>query len=142
MHRALWAGFNGWVTSQGAPPLPDLEFIHTGDLNLYVYPELADYPRARPLGPRWQRLDSSVRETDEQFAVPAPLAGQDGALIYFSLGSLGSADVALMRRVIGCLAAHPVPVHRVQGPTARRAGAGAEHGRCRVPAADLDHPAG
>ena len=32
-----------------------------------------------------------------------PAAG-DGALIYFSLGSLGSADVGLMRRVIGALA--------------------------------------
>jgi MGT family glycosyltransferase len=116
VHRALWTEFNGWVTSQGAPPLPDLEFIHTGDLNLYVYPELADYPRASPLGPRWQRLDSSVRETDEQYTVPAPLAAQDGALIYFSLGSLGSADVPLMRRLIGCLAATPYRYIVSMGP--------------------------
>ena len=39
--------------------------------------------------------------------MPDSLAGQEGALIYFSLGSLGSADVPLMRRVIGCLAATP-----------------------------------
>jgi MGT family glycosyltransferase len=107
VHRPLWEDFNAWVTGQGAPPLPDLEFIHEGDLNLYVYPEFADYPRGRPLGPAWYRLDSSVRETDEEFAVPAGLAGGDGALIYFSLGSLGSADVDLMRRVIGCLAGTP-----------------------------------
>jgi MGT family glycosyltransferase len=107
VHRPIWADFNNWVTAQGAPPLPDLEFIHTGAANLYVYPELADYERARPLGPGWQRLDSSVRETDEQFTVPGQLAGRDGALIYFSLGSLGSADVPLMRRVIDCLAATP-----------------------------------
>jgi MGT family glycosyltransferase len=105
VHRSLWQDFNAWVTEQGALPLPDLEFIHEGDLNLYVYPEFADYPRARPLGPSWHRLDSSVRETDEEFAVPAELAGGDGALIYFSLGSLGSADVDLMHRVIECLAA-------------------------------------
>jgi MGT family glycosyltransferase len=104
------------VISQGAPSLPDLEFIHTGDLNLYVYPELADYPRASPLGPRWQRLDSSVRETDEQYTVPAPLAAQDGALIYFSLGSLGSADVPLMRRLIGGLAATPYRYIVSMGP--------------------------
>jgi MGT family glycosyltransferase len=116
VHRALWTEFNGWVTSQGAPPLADLEFIHTGDLNLYVYPELADYPRASPLGPRWQRLDSSVRETDEQYTVPAALAAQDGALIYFSLGSLGSADVPLMRRLIGCLAATPYRYIVSMGP--------------------------
>jgi MGT family glycosyltransferase len=107
VHRPIWAEFSDWVTSQGAPPLPDLEFIHSGDVNLYVYPELADYQRSRPLGPGWQRLDSSVRETDERFTVPDSLAGQEGALIYFSLGSLGSADVPLMRRVIGCLAATP-----------------------------------
>ncbi|MER6010595.1 glycosyltransferase [Streptomyces bluensis] len=108
-HRALWADFNTWVTEQGARPLPDLEFIHEGDLNLYLYPELADYTDARPLGPTWHRLDSSVRETEEEFTLPPELADppggtEDSALIYFSLGSLGSADVGLMRRVIASLA--------------------------------------
>ena len=107
VHRALWAEFADWVASQGAPPLPDLEFIHSGQANLYVYPEVADYRRSRPLGPGWHRLDSSVRETDDPFSLPESLAGGGGALIYFSLGSLGSADVALMRRVIDCLAATP-----------------------------------
>ena len=59
------------------------------------------------LGPAWYRLDSSVRATDEDFTLPPALAGGDGALIYFSLGSLGSADTGLMRRVISCLAATP-----------------------------------
>jgi MGT family glycosyltransferase len=116
VHRALWTEFNDWVISQGATALPDLEFIHRADLNLYVYPELADYPRTRPLGPRWQRLASSVRETDEQYSMPAALAGQDGALIYFSLGSLGSADVPLMRRLIDCLAATPYRYIVSMGP--------------------------
>ena len=107
VHRPMWAEFSDWVASQGAPPLPDLEFIHSGQANLYVYPEVADYRRSRPLGPGWHRLDSSVRETDEPFTLPGPLAGGGGALIYFSLGSLGSADVALMRRVIDGLAATP-----------------------------------
>jgi UDP:flavonoid glycosyltransferase YjiC (YdhE family) len=107
VHRAMWAEFSDWVASQGARPLPDLEFIHSGQVNPYVYPEVADYRRSRPLGPGWHRLDSSVRETDEPFSLPESLAGGAGALIYFSLGSLGSADVALMRRVIDCLAATP-----------------------------------
>jgi MGT family glycosyltransferase len=72
-----------------------------------VYPEIADYARAAPLGPAWHRIDSSVRQTDADFTVPEQLADGDGALIYFSLGSLGSADVPLMRRVIDCLAATP-----------------------------------
>ena len=106
VHRPLWQDFNAWYTAQGAPSLPDLEFIAEGDVNLYVYPELADYRREQPLGPSWHRLDSSVRATDEGFTLPPALAG-DGALIYFSLGSLGSADTGLMRRVISCLAATP-----------------------------------
>ncbi|WP_436534125.1 glycosyltransferase [Actinoplanes sp. HUAS TT8] len=104
-HRPMWEAFNEWVVSTGAPELPDLEFIHEGALNLYVYPQEADYTDRRPLDPTWHRLDSSVRETDEKFTVP-DLPGS-GALIYFSLGSLGSADVALMRRVIGTLAETP-----------------------------------
>jgi MGT family glycosyltransferase len=107
VHRPLWEEFSAWVAGQGAPPLPDLEFIGDGDANLYLYPELADYQRARPLGPGWTRLDSCVRGTDEKFALPPALAEREGALIYFSLGSLGSADVGLMRRVIGSLARTP-----------------------------------
>jgi MGT family glycosyltransferase len=116
VHRPVWAAFNAWVTEQGAPPLPDLEFIHEGAVNLYVYPGLADYRRSRPLPPSWHRLDSSVRETDEQFTLPGALAAGRGPLIYFSLGSLGSADVALMRRVIGCLAATPYRYIVSKGP--------------------------
>ncbi|GAA4564670.1 glycosyltransferase [Planotetraspora kaengkrachanensis] len=104
-HRELWASFNEWVVEQGAPALPDLEFIHEGDANLYVYPEIIDYVADRPLGGSWTRLDSSVRETDEAFTLPE-IPGE-GALVYFSLGSLGSADVELMRRVISVLAGTP-----------------------------------
>jgi UDP:flavonoid glycosyltransferase YjiC (YdhE family) len=110
VHRPLWDEFNDWYTAQGAEPLPDLEFIGTGAVNLYVYPEIADYARTVPLGPSWHRIDSSVRQTDAAFTVPPELGAAgpgDGALIYFSLGSLGSADVGLMRRVIDCLAATP-----------------------------------
>ncbi len=107
VHRSLWEEFSDWYASQGAPRLPDLEFISEGPVNLYVYPQVADYARTTALGPAWHRIDSSVRQTDAAFALPEPLAGGDGALIYFSLGSLGSADVPLMRRVIDCLAATP-----------------------------------
>jgi MGT family glycosyltransferase len=102
-HRPMWEQFNDWVVAQGAPALPDLEFIGEGDLNLYVFPAVLDYTGSRRLGPTWKRLESSVRETDETFELPAGFA--DGhRLIYFSLGSLGSADVELMRRVIAALA--------------------------------------
>jgi len=116
VHRPMWAEFNAWVIEQGAPPLPDLEFIHEGTVNLYIYPESADYQRARALGPSWHRLDSSVRETDGKFTLPDALAAGSGALIYFSLGSLGSADVQLMRRVINCLATTPYRYIVSKGP--------------------------
>ena len=108
-HRPVWADFDAWVREQGAPGLPDLEFIHDGaDLNLYVYPEALDYPRpTAPLGASWRRLDSSVRGTDTEVELPERIRSGDGALVYFSLGSLGSADVELMNRVIACLADTP-----------------------------------
>jgi len=105
-HRPMWDDFNEFVIEQGARPLADLEFIHEStQANLYVFPEEADYTRERPMGPLWQRLDSSVRATDEPFAIPASLTPSDAesALIYLSLGSLGSADVDLMRRLVDVL---------------------------------------
>ena len=107
-HRPLWSDFNEFVTSCGAPPLPELEFLHTSDrANLYLYPQVLDYDRRQPLGPNWHRLESSVRATDEPFEVPTGLQDGEGALVYLSLGSLGSADVGLMNRLIGLLADTP-----------------------------------
>jgi MGT family glycosyltransferase len=103
-HRELWGPYNEWMVEQGAPPLPDLEFIHeSAELNLYVYPAAADYARSRPLDATWHRLDSSVRETEEPWDVPRSLRGGEGALVYLSLGSLGSADVDLMKRLVDVL---------------------------------------
>ncbi|MGD9998637.1 MAG: glycosyltransferase [Ilumatobacteraceae bacterium] len=107
-HRPMWSAYDDWVRSCGAPALPDLDFIHTSEhLNLYLYPEVADYTAERPLGGTWQRLDSSVRATDEAFEVPESLRDGPGSLIYLSLGSLGSADVELMRRLVDVLGQTP-----------------------------------
>ena len=119
VHRPLWEETNAWVVDQGAPPLPDLEFIHESrDLNLSVYPEIADYPRSRPLDGTWRRLDSSVRETEEAFEIPASLRDGDGSLVYLSLGSLGSADVELMKRLVEVLAETPHRYLVSKGPRA------------------------
>jgi MGT family glycosyltransferase len=103
-HRDTWERYNAFVVDSGAPPLPDLEFIHESEhLNLSVFPEVADYRRSRPLAPTWHRLASSVRQTEEAWEVPESLRGE-GALVYLSLGSLGSADVELMKRLVSVLA--------------------------------------
>ncbi|WP_353829289.1 glycosyltransferase [Agromyces sp. SYSU T0242] len=116
-HRPLWESFDAWVREQGAPPLPDLEFIHRGDANLYVFPEELDYTDDRPLDESWHRLDSSVRETEQAPGdVPASFTDGSRPLVYFSLGSLGSADVELMKRVIDALAVLPVHVIVSKGP--------------------------
>ncbi len=109
-HRAMWEQFSAWMVEQGAPPLPDLEFIHTSSrANLYVFPAEADYTEVRPLGPAWHRMDSSVRETDTQYEIPPQLRDRPAgsALIYLSLGSLGSADVDLMQRLADVLGRTP-----------------------------------
>jgi MGT family glycosyltransferase len=87
-------------------------------LNLSVYPEIADYARSRPLARTWHRLDSSVRETEDPFEIPASLREGDGALVYLSLGSLGSADVDLMRRLVSVLAETPHRYIVSKGPRA------------------------
>jgi MGT family glycosyltransferase len=103
-HRELWEDFDAFMRDNGAPSLPELEFIHESPaLNLFLYPEEADYARARPLGPTWQRLDSCVRATEGEW----PELADFDADVYLSLGSLGSADFDLMRGLVATLADSP-----------------------------------
>jgi MGT family glycosyltransferase len=109
-HRPTWSDFDAWCRGQGTEPLPELEFIHTSpDLNLYVFPQVVDYTDRRPLDATWRRLDSSVRATDDDFTLPPEIADRPvtASVIYLSLGSLGSADVDLMRRLVAVLADTP-----------------------------------
>ncbi len=109
-HRPMWEDFNAWCQEQGAEPLDDMEFIHTSEhLNLYVYPEAVDYTDARPLDATWHRIPSSVRATDSQIELPSVITDrpEGSALVYLSLGSLGSADVSLMERLVESLGKTP-----------------------------------
>ncbi len=106
--RPLWEEADDFCRERGAPGLGDLEFIHASDhLNLYIYPEEVDYPRAEPLGTTWHRIDTCVRDGVGEADVPADILAGDGRLIYLSLGSLGSADTALMQRLCDALADTP-----------------------------------
>jgi MGT family glycosyltransferase len=100
------AGFDAYCRERGAPGLPGTELIHESPyLNLYLYPDELDYARTEPLASTWHNLQTSVRTTDAPWQPPAELASGDGALVYLSLGSLGSGDVALMQRLIDVLGA-------------------------------------
>ena len=116
-HADLHADFDAFCRERGAPGLPELEFIHESDrLNLWIYPSEVDYERARPLGPSWHNLESSVRATDADWELPAALAERNGPLVYLSLGSLASGDVELMRSLVGSLARRPYRVIVSMGP--------------------------
>jgi MGT family glycosyltransferase len=112
-HAELHADFDEFCRERGAPPLPELEFVHTSEwLNLWIYPDEVDYPRAAPLDGTWHNLQASVRTTD----APWGPAEADGPLVYLSLGSLASGDVELMRGLIGALADAPYRVIVSKGP--------------------------
>lgn len=101
LHRPLQEEFSAWFAEHGAGPLPAGEFIGSSDvLNLWLYPEEADYPRSIALDSTWHRLDSCVRASDAPWEPPPG----EGPLIYLSLGSLGAADIELMQRCIDGLA--------------------------------------
>ncbi|MFN2452075.1 MAG: glycosyltransferase [Candidatus Dormibacteria bacterium] len=116
-HAELHRSFSEYCVSRGAPPLPELQFTHESPwLNLTLYPEEVDYGRERPLGPLWHNLEACVRRSDAAWSVPDRLAAREGALLYLSLGSLGSADVGLMQRLIDTLATTPHRVVVSMGP--------------------------
>ena len=122
-HGDLWADFDAFCRDHGddglsyGPLGPDF-IAESPWLNLYLYPAEVDYSRERPRRPTWHRLDSSVRAAETTWELPAHLRERDGALIYLSLGSLGSADVELMQRLVDLLATTEHRVIVSKGPLA------------------------
>ncbi len=108
VHADAWNDFDAFCRDHGAGGLTNTplgaEFMHESPyLNLYAYPAAADYRRMNPLPPTWHRLESTIRATDGEWALPEQLSTRPGALVYLSLGSLGSADVGLMQRLVDVL---------------------------------------
>ena len=103
-HADLLAEHNDFRTSVGVAPCPPDEFNTDSPwVNLYLFPEAADYARARPLDATWHRLQSTVRTTEAAFDVEERVPG-DGRVVYLSLGSLGCMDLGLMQRLIDAMA--------------------------------------
>jgi UDP:flavonoid glycosyltransferase YjiC (YdhE family) len=104
VHQDLLAEHNDFRASVGVGPCPADEFNTDSPwLNMYLFPEVADYERSVPLGPTWHRLESTVRTTEAPFELEEHMPGE-GKVVYLSLGSLGCMDVGLMQRLIDALA--------------------------------------
>jgi MGT family glycosyltransferase len=118
-HADLHAEFSSFCLERGAGPLPVGEFIAESPwLNLYLFPAEIDYRRSFPLAPTWHRIDSSVRRHNGEFELPEEIASGNAGLVYLSLGSLGSADVELMRRLVDVLSRSPHRFIVSKGPQA------------------------
>jgi MGT family glycosyltransferase len=101
----LQASFSAFCVERGAPPLPGVELIHESPwLNLTLYPQELQYPRSLPLGSTWGNLETCVRATDAPWEPPDPDGRRN---VYLSLGSLGSADVSLMKELVAELGETP-----------------------------------
>ena len=109
--------FDAAATALGAPPLPAGAFVHQSAwLNLSLFPAELDYARADPLPATWHVLESSVRGGEAPWEPPPDLGEPSRPLVYLSLGSLGSADLPLMRQLVDALAGAPYRVVVSQGP--------------------------
>ena len=140
LHEPLQREFSAFCEERGAPPLPELEFIHESPflepLPLSRRGRLRALAAARPaLAPA--RLVRALGGRALGAAVRAR-----ARCVYVSLGSLGSADVELMNRLVAALAETPHRYVVSKGPQHETDRARAEHDRRRVPAAAGDPAAG
>lgn len=102
------ARFSRFLESCGHSPCPPGQFIEASPwLNLLLSPTPVRYARAEPLDPqRFVYLDGCVRR-EAPYIVPEFPQNNAAALVYLSFGSLGAADVGMMKRLIATVASLP-----------------------------------
>ncbi|OTF69698.1 hypothetical protein BLA29_011864, partial [Euroglyphus maynei] len=93
----------------GYPELDDDKFW-SAELIIYGYPEELDYNDIVPMPENCLRIDAFCRTENESthklFELPEEFKNQiqpDDKLIYISLGSFGSSNVELMKKIIRAL---------------------------------------
>ena len=92
---------------EGVKRFPDDKLIESPYLNIYAYPKELDYLDERPLPQKWHQFDSFIRLSEQNFDLPEKLKQKSGNLIFLSLGSLGSSNVQLMKRLVNLIADLP-----------------------------------
>ena len=90
-------------------PFPNNRLIESPYLNIYSFPKELDYIDQRPLPPKWYQFDSFIRMEDfaQDFEIPEKLAKINGKIIFLSMGSLGSANIDLMKRLLDLVSKLP-----------------------------------
>ncbi|XP_054161847.1 UDP-glucuronosyltransferase 3A1-like [Oppia nitens] len=101
--------FGDWFQSHGCPaPADNQLWFPSPYANFYLTPKELDYTDVRPMPDNFYQFDyykRTVNEANEDvFELPKQLRQRSGKLIYLSLGSTNSADVDLMKRLVGLLA--------------------------------------
>jgi MGT family glycosyltransferase len=104
--------FMDFVASCGCERIPFPDFARPSPyLNLLLYPKPLRFRRRHPLDPaRFAYLDGCVRREAEPYRVPSFGAPEGRPLVYLSFGSLGTADVDLIQRMIEVLGKAPYRV--------------------------------
>ena len=87
-------------------------------LNICQYPEELDYQNSVSIADEFVRVDSFIRNDTQTFELPKEFsaASKNNKLIYVSLGSMGSVDVNLMKRIVSVLATTPYYYIVSKGP--------------------------
>lgn len=95
----------------GYPDVPSNQFLFQSPyLNIYGYPEELDYTDLITLPETYVRLDAFCRDSPESFELPTEFKAKikpGDKLIYVSMGSMGSIDVDLMKRLVAELVKSP-----------------------------------
>lgn len=95
----------------GYPEVSSNQFMFKSPyMNIYGYPEELDYTDLMTLPQNFVRLDAFCRDSPESFELPAEFKAKikpSDKLIYVSMGSMGSIDVYLMKRLVTELSKSP-----------------------------------
>ena len=102
--------YSSWVVENGGESLKrTLPFLNNDSpfANIYMCPEELDYTEFRPNPPNWHRFETFIRSSNEVFEIPKKLKDLPGRLVYFSMGSIGCAEIGLMKRLVEILSKSP-----------------------------------
>jgi UDP:flavonoid glycosyltransferase YjiC (YdhE family) len=89
------------MLANGLPSLPARKLQYKSPyLEIIVFPKELDYSDLAPLPDRVYRMDTMIRESQEEFELPEKLKKKQGKLIYFSLGTLASLDSELLKKFL------------------------------------------